>query len=346
LIPGGGMLTYDISNVALLEPGFPAVSPFNMSAGAHTVYAVFSGLNSNFTVNNATTPLTITKENADILYDSSNPAAIQVSSPGGSSGAFTLKIAIEDLFPDAGCSGGDCPGDIRLIGNTDVTMDLVPVGPGSTISHSPCANGYISGSGYSPLRTVDFCFSGVPVNTYSVVVTINNKYYTGSLEDVLTIYDPSLGFTTGGGWFYWPGTSEKTNFGYNMKYNKNRTNLQGNLLIIRHLPDGTIYKFKSNALGTLSLGTNPSVMPYGWATFTGKGTYLAPGWSSAVGNYTFTTYVEDNNQPGTGNDRLWIEVKNPSAAVVNALSLPKTPALKARTLNGGNIVVPHSNVKK
>ena len=41
---------------------------------------------------------------------------------------------------------------------------------------------------------------------------------------MLVVYDPSLGFTTGGGWFIWPdGSGDKTNFGYTMKYNKKAT---------------------------------------------------------------------------------------------------------------------------
>jgi hypothetical protein len=39
---------------------------------------------------------------------------------------------------------------------------------------------------------------------------------------------------TGGGWFYWPGTTDRTNFGFTMKYNRRGTRVQGNLLIIRH----------------------------------------------------------------------------------------------------------------
>ena len=69
------------------------------------------------------------------------------------------------------------------------------------------------------------------------------RYYAGSDEDVFTVYDPSLGFITGGGWFYWPDTcsrdnpededcngvylGDKTNFGFNLKYNKKRKNALG-----------------------------------------------------------------------------------------------------------------------
>lgn len=85
-------------------------------------------------------------------------------------------------------------------------------------------------------------------------------------------------------------------------------------------------------------------MPYGWASFAGKATYQQPGWLDAVGNYTYTVYVEDNNDPGKGMDKFWIETKNPSKVIVSPLSLSKSPtaAANAQTLRGGNIVVPHT----
>ena len=115
----------------------------------------------------------------------------------------------------------------------------------------------------------------------------------------LTVYDPSLGFTTGGGWFYWPETDDRTNFGYTMKYGKNGRNVRGNLLLIRHTDTGK-YRIKRNALEGLALGeggTTPDT--FGWASFSGKSTYIEPGWPDAVGNYEFTAYVEDLGEPHT-----------------------------------------------
>ena len=94
----------------------------------------------------------------------------------------------------------------------------------------------------------------VPVETYTLEVTLTDPYYQAAQgEDVFVVYDPSLGFTTGGGWFYWPNDGSdlagaKTNFGFTMKYTKKATNIQGSLLLIAHLTDGSIYRIKSNAL--------------------------------------------------------------------------------------------------
>jgi len=130
--------------------------------------------------------------------------------------------------------------------------------------------------------------------------------------DLITCWYPQIGssqfdpFATGGGWFYWPGTDDpltgypgdRTNFGYSMNYNqKNLRNVKGSLLLIRHLADGSKYRVKSNALEGLSLG---DAGLFGWASFSGKATYLEPGMLEPIGNHTFLAYVEDHDEPGNG----------------------------------------------
>lgn len=225
------------------------------------------------------------------------------------------------------------PGDIDL---SQVSLSLAPVGPGSPIGGTPGEPTQENGA-----KCITFSFSNVSVNTYTVMVTVDGGYYTGAGEDVLVVYDPSLGYTTGGGWFFWPGTEnsetgypgDRTNFGYTMKYNRKATNIQGSLLLIRHTADGTIYRVKSNALYGLALGTDLT-KPMGWASFAGKSTYLEPGWLEPVGNYEFLAYVEDWNQPGTGVDRFWIKV-------FDGIALLEPAATNSVLLGGGNLVVPH-----
>jgi VCBS repeat-containing protein len=264
-----------------------------------------------------------------------NPIAVQVASPGGNSGAFDLIVHVREMFPDA-ADGTAYPGDIGL---ANVSMTLQPVGPGSSATGA-CLPGTVTDSGYEAVKTVTCRFDDVPVNTYTAEVTVGGDYYAGGSEDVLVVYDPSLGFTTGGGWFYWPGTDHRTNFGYTMKYNKKGQKVQGSLLLISHLPDGAKYRVKSNALDGLALGENNGAT-CGWATFSGKSTYLEPGMPEPEGNHEFMTYVEDCNEPGTGADRFWIEVHDKDGAVIDALSMPRDAYDYAEDLMGGNIVVPH-----
>jgi hypothetical protein len=226
------------------------------------------------------------------------------------------------------------PGDISL---ADVMMNLVPVGPGATVSATNC----VPGNSVSGIQTVNCSFDAVPVATYTVTLTISGDYYVGGAENVLTVYDPSLGFTTGGGWFHWPGTMDKTNFGYTMKYGKNGKNVKGNLLLIRHLADGQKYRIKSNALSGLAVGTSDDSGAYGWASFSGKATYLEPGMSEPVGNHGFTVYVEDRNEPGSGADRFWITARDQSGSVIPGMSLSEPAPGNTVSIQGGNIVAPH-----
>ena len=152
------------------------------------------------------------------------------------------------------------------------------------------------------------------------------------------VYDPSLGFTTGGGWFYWPGTDDRTNFGYTMKYNRKATNVQGSLLMIRHYREGyseTIYRVKSNALYGLAIGSVSNLEQYGWASFSGKSVYFEPGMAQPEGNHVFNVYVEDRNEPGRGFDKFWIHVEH-------GISMNTPAPANAIEIEGGNIFVPHT----
>ena len=222
-------------------------------------------------------------------------------------------------------------------------VQLTPVGPGGPIGPiASCSDEDNDSSGYAEVLTFTCNFDAVPVNTYSVDVSINGGFYSGSNDDVLTVYDPSLGFTTGGGWFYWPGTTEKTNFGYTMKYNKKRTNIKGSLLVIRHIAgapdDANKWRIKSNAIEGLSLGED-GVPVFGWAVFSGKATYKAPGVDNE-GNHEFTVYVEDHGEPGSS-DQFWLQTRDKNDNVIPYLSMPFPGAGNTETLEGGNIVVPH-----
>jgi len=284
----------------------------------------------------ADTVITVLPEDASVSLDINNPVAVQVSAPGGDSGEFSLIADVKETEPDAPLVGAQ-PGDISL---ATVSMSLVPVGPGGIATGSCTVEG-VYGEGYDAFQRVECSFVDVPVNTYSAEVSVDGGYYTGFGEDVVTVYDPSLGFTTAGGWFYWPGTTQKTTFGYTMKYNKKATNLQGSLLLIRHVADGAIYRVKSNALDGLSLGEAGDPI-YGWASFSGKCTYKDAAWEEPVGNHQFLVYVEDRGEPGAGQDKFWIEVRDGDGNVIVDLSMDREAMDHTEALGGGNIVVPHT----
>jgi hypothetical protein len=294
-----------------------------------------------FTISDATTDVTagtqiiVEEEDATVAFDGSNPVGVPVDGSGDSE-PFTLRVRVQEASESGPAAA---PGDINLAG---VSITLAPVGPGSPVTAACVSTGAVTSYDYGAILTLDCDFGGVPVNTYTASATVSGGYYTGTGEDVLVVYDPDLGFSTGGGQFDWPGTGDRTNFGYTMKYNKKGSNVKGNLLLIRHLPDDAKYRIKSNALYGLALGKAGGSEPYGWASFSGKATYLAPGMIEAEGNHEFTAYVEDRSQPGAGADRFWIQVRDRDGSVIAELSLSPDASTNATTISGGNIVVPYA----
>ena len=185
----------------------------------------------------AVTTVTVAHEDADIWLDDDNPVTVKVESPGGASPAISLNAYVKETSPDIANCGAD-PGDIN---NAQVSKTLVPVSPGDPYTGT-CTPIGAEGDGYDAVLEVQCAFDDVAVNSYHVQTTVAGDYYvSGIAEDVLLVMDPSLGFTTGGGWFYWPGTDEKTNFGYTMKYDKKAESAKGSFLLIRHVSEDVIY---------------------------------------------------------------------------------------------------------
>jgi hypothetical protein len=259
-----------------------------------------------------------------------------VSTAGGSLNvnALSLIVNVKEKTPDLPAATA-AAGNINFAG---LTVTLTPLVGGGTITLSSCTS-VVTGTDYSGVKAFT-CKNSValPVNTYEVSASVTGNYYVGSDVDSFTVYDPSLGFATGGGTFSFGG--DRVNFGFTMKYNKSWTNLQGSLLVIRHHADGTISRIKSNSLGGLAI---QDIGGCGIATFTGKSTYTA--WNGGVGGYVtsggnaFTVYAEDCNNPGSGVDSIWING-------AGNLAMPSPAALNKKPLTGGNIVVPHTPGKK
>jgi hypothetical protein len=198
----------------------------------------------------------------------------------------------------------------------------------------------VSGTGYLQALKVRCNFTGVPVNTYDVRVTVDGGYYTGVGERFLGVYDPNATTVYGGGWFNWPGTSDITFFGF--LASKQGANPMGALLLFRVGADESYHRVSGNSLTGMSTGTTQSgSSTYGWTSFSGKATYKSGQSSTPAGNYSFEVYAEDRNQPGTGTDRFWIELKDPSGNVVSAISRPRPSSSNTVPLLGGNIKVPH-----
>jgi hypothetical protein len=269
--------------------------------------------------------VTVTPEDATVRFHGGNPVAVRVPTAGGASGAFELTVRVIETEPDA-AAGTAAPGDV---GQAQATMRLVPVGAGSAVpSTVPCRT-RASGTGYDGELTVTCGFDRVPVNTYAVETVVAGGRYAGQGTDVTVVYDPSLGYTSGGGRFTWPGTEDVVQLGYTMAYSRKGTSVKGALLLIRHAEDGD-FEVRSNSLYGLALGN-------GTATFAGKATYLEPGWVTRQGNHEFTVYVEDNETTG---DRFWLQVRDQSRATIAVMSMLAPGVDHAVRLDEGDLFAP------
>jgi hypothetical protein len=308
------------------------------AAGSHTVEAVITSTHTSFKNSTGSTTLTVTREDAEVVYNVANATALEVSTPGGSldANALSLSIGVKENEPDAAVSPGTT--GVGSVANAGLAVQLVPVGPGTTYTLT-CTPGTVSGTGYQATRPFT-CTNpaSIAVNVYEVQVSVTGDYYTGTYDDAFTVFDRSLGFVSGGGTFILDG--DRVRFGINTKYKKNGDAVKGSAIVVRTHADGTRSTLTSNALTAMAIGEDPTV-PMGWAALNGKATYT---WWDAktrsymtTGGQSFTLYTEDRGTPGNGVDRVW--VGGPPL-----VSLPGTQATaksNAATLTGGNVVVPH-----
>ncbi len=286
----------------------------DLAANTYTITATYSPvIVSGICGSTNTNTLTVALEAAVVVPSASNPTAVKVNSPGGTAGPITLCADITDPGDDT------TPGDISLA--VPVTVKLTPVLGSSSYSQS-IASGTVSSG------TLHVCttFSSVAVNVYDVNFSIGGNYYTGTADSVLAVYDPSLGFTTGGGHIINPNTGNPANFGFNIKYQK-KGSPQGSILYMEHKPNGTVSMVKSNSMQSLSI-VQLTGASWGAAIRANHAVF------NGAGNYSMQMTVVDDDTAGK-NDQFGLKVINPNGTT-NA-----TYTFAPQTLLGGTIQVPH-----
>jgi len=182
---------------------------------------------------------------------------------------------------------------------------------------------------------------------YTVWAVLGGNYGPDSDEGVVNVILPNqTNFITGGGHLtltssagtYYGAPGSKNNYGFNVKYNKSGTNLQGNVnIIIRR--GSTVYQFKSNSLNNLTV-TAPA------ATFTGKAN--GQSWNvsnpSVItplgGNMTLQLQMHDVAEPGAGVDTLGITIWDSAGALLFSSNWTGTPiTTQEKPITGGNLQV-------
>jgi len=316
--------------------------------------------------------LTVEPEDAVVHLDKegdANPVAIEVvdSDTDPTNKAFTMYFWAFELNSTpfgakadnwskepAGTGAGAVDGDF-VDPNVKGYISFNAVGPGPGASRIPCT--FIKedeeGDGLYGDYMVFECdipAGTLGVNTYEVLAEVDGeeicsdaypcRYFYGYDEDAFVVYDPNAGFTTAGGWFYWPGTEleegaqylppggeegfdeidnpcapylgDKTNFGYTMKYNRKGNKVQGSALVMRHPmvpleiePDVWAClegeKYRVKSNALYGLAIAGDDT-YGFASFAGKAVYREPGMETNEGNHTFIIYAEDHGEQGCGQD--------------------------------------------
>jgi hypothetical protein len=148
---------------------------------------------------------------------------------------------------------------------------------------------------------------------FTVGIVVGSYYTRNSSEDntVVVVSKPSNNFITGGGYLinqnsegaYNGNIGLKTNFGFNVKFNKKLTNLQGRVTIIVRKVDH-VYQIKSNQLSSLVVKPFDENDPdSGTAELFGKANIQdvtdPDNPVSIEGNATLQMVMKDNGEPGS-----------------------------------------------
>jgi hypothetical protein len=316
--------------------------------GNHTVSAVFSGVHGNFTVSSPGNKiLVVTQEDAYAEYT----GLLYVTTASASSGNATvvLSATIQDITATPLAAGDTNYGDIRNAKVTFINQDTNTViaanQPVGLVNPGDTKTGIATYSWAVNIGNADSA-------TYTVGIIVTN-YYGGSASAdsvAIDVKKPTPGSVGGGGYLvnvssegaYAGKTGAKTNFGLNVKFNKNNTNLQGNtnIIIRKQQSDGVhVYQVKSNATDSLNL-TSLSTGIY-QATFTSKANLTditnpaAP--ISLGGNKQLQVTITDNGEPGS-TDTIGMMLTDTDGALLFSSKWSGTNTVEA-VLGGGNLQV-------
>ncbi len=264
---------------------------------------------------------------------------------------------------------------ITTSGNADAstaTVKFYNISSGSPVligTASVTANGFNQAT-YSYPYKIDIGNNLSLTNAISWVVSGNfsNSTCQETSSDV-TVSARTSDFLTGGGYVILnpvtnPNTSSgaykgdsntKTNFGFNVKWNKTLTNIQGGGIntIIRGTDPASgkkvLYQIKGTKITTLSVvpatSTNPAT-----AAFTGNANFSEYDETGttllySVGNCTLTVEVTDVCEPGPGSntssDLIGITLKDANGRLLYSNNWDGTKTVK-QPLNGGNLQI-HSD---
>ena len=286
----------------------------------------------------------VKKEDARAVY--TGLLFTSTSSPTSSSATVTLSATIRDITDVIGDGAYDADaGDIRKATvdfvNRDTNTTLCSNLPVGLVSAADTKVGTATCNWSANIGSADSA-------SYTIGIKVNNYYTRNESADnvVVTVSKPlASSFITGGGYLvnqqsaglYAGEAAKRTNFGFNVKYNKSGTNLQGAINAIVRKGAG-VYQVKGTAMSSLTsaVSGNPKT-----STFTGKANIqniTNPAAAEPIdGNATLQVTMSDYGEPGSS-DKIAITVWNKAGGLWFASRWDGTKTLE-QLLAGGNLVV-------
>jgi hypothetical protein len=328
----------------------PSCSTTAMLTSGPNMYPITcsGGVDDNYSFSYVGGTLTVTKEDASSAFSGST----YYSTPtAGGSVTATLSAVITDAADGS-------RGDIRnakvtfvnrdassaaFAGCSNLPVGLVTVGD-TTVGTATCNTTLTAGT------------SQTAANLYTVGIVVNNWYSENDSTDntVVTVAQSIAGSITGGGFLvnelsggqYAGDLGKKTNFGFNVRLDKNNAPKGQINTIVRR--NGRVYQIKGNAMTSLTTrlcttGSASTTCP-GTATFNGKANIqditnpLAA--LSVDGNASLQVTITDKGEPGA-NDTIGVTLWDKSGGLwfSSRWDLSVSSSTIEQLLKGGNLVV-------
>ncbi|HSW42484.1 MAG TPA: S8 family serine peptidase [Patescibacteria group bacterium] len=299
------------------------------------------GLDDNYAFAYISGTFTVTREDADATYTGD---MLAFTAPGG----LTASVVLRATIRDSSLYTNDLdPGDIR---NARVTFKD---GVNSLLGCSNLPVTLINGD--TRIGTAS-CTAVLGLDDHLITIQVND-HYVGSGYAVVEVAQPDGSFITGGGHIvisssagrFPAATGTRMNFGFNVKYNRRMTNLQGHLNAIFRA-NGRTYQIKSTAISSLGIALRsstgapcsgpPSATCWGLADFRSKANLtdvtdpLAP--ISLGGSHTLRVTMTDKGEPGAF-DSIGFTLWDGSTLLFS--SNWSGAMTTEKVLTGGNLVV-------
>ncbi|MGH8992936.1 MAG: MBG domain-containing protein [Acidimicrobiia bacterium] len=300
----------------------------------------------NYTITYMTGTFNVTGEDARATY--TGPTFALAPSTSSASATVALSATVKDISavdPALSPPNPDSfPGDIRTGTLTFVNRDAAD----AVLCSAPI--GLVSTADQTV--GVGTCNAVLPVGTtgstqYTIGIVIGGNYSGGDSGEnvVVTVALPiATNFVTGGGYLLngansagvYAGTAgSKTNFGFNAKFNKGGSNLQGNVNIIVR-SSGRVIQFKGNSPTSISVDVkNGKAVLQAKANVQDITVPTAP--VSIDGNASLTLTMTDKGEPGTA-DSVGLQVLSKSGGLYFSSQWNGTRTTE-KVLGGGNLVV-------